>query len=75
MLADNPRNGHAYLIKEATKAYLRECRHLRGQLEQQRQWARIYQGWHTWNVIMEVFEQELFAYIVQFESLVSQKTQ
>jgi hypothetical protein len=75
VLADNPRNGHAYLIKEATKAYLRECRHLRGQLEQQRQWARIYQGWHTWNVIMEAFEQELFAYIVQFEFLVSQKAQ
>ncbi len=66
--ADNPKNGHAAQIKNAIIDYLQDCCRLYGPEEQQRQWERIYQGWHTWDAILGRFEEELRVYLTRFEA-------
>jgi len=66
--ADNPKDGHAAQIKESIIDYLQDCRRIYGPEEQQRQWERIYQGWHTWDTILGRFEEELRVYLTRFEA-------
>lgn len=61
--ADNPKNGHAFQIKETIKLYLRNI-----ETDKQLTWKRIYQGWYSWRYILENFERDLRQHLVEFES-------
>jgi hypothetical protein len=61
--ADNPRNGHAFQVKEAIERYLRE---IDTDSDRQLAWRRIYQGWHSWKCIMENFERQLRQHLIEF---------
>jgi|GEM_PF-3066654 len=61
--ADNPRNGHAFQIKETIKLYQRNI-----ETDKQATWKRIYQGWYSWKYILEGFERDLREHLVEFET-------